>query len=108
MGPSSCGTWDAASAWFDEQCHVRAQDSNQRNTGPPAAEHTNLTTRPRGQPSPLIFEDPYTSQRVDQIACGFTKEVWLMPDISKLRPQRWVSLKFVYFINDGPMNILGG
>ena len=25
---SSCGMWDAASAWFDEQCHVRAQDSN--------------------------------------------------------------------------------
>ena len=42
--------WDAASAWFDEQCHVRAQDSNQRNTGPPAAERANLTTRPRGQP----------------------------------------------------------
>ena len=42
--------WDAASAWSDEQCHVRAQDSNQRNTGPPAAERTNLTTRPQGQP----------------------------------------------------------
>ena len=51
VGPSSCGMWDAASAWSDEQCHVLAQDSNQRNTGPPAAEHTNLTTRPRGQPS---------------------------------------------------------
>src|SRR3712207_5885852 len=50
VGPSSCGTWDAASAWFDEQCHVRAQDSNQRNTGPPAAECGNLTTQPRGQP----------------------------------------------------------
>ena len=25
---SSCGMWDAASAWSDEQCHVRAQDSN--------------------------------------------------------------------------------
>ena len=49
-GPSSCGMWDAASAWFDEQCHVCAQDSNQRNTGPPAAERANLTTRPRGQP----------------------------------------------------------
>ena len=42
--------WDAASAWFDEQCHVRAQDSNQRHTGPPAAERANLTTRPWGQP----------------------------------------------------------
>ena len=25
VGASSCGMWDAASAWFDEQCHVRAQ-----------------------------------------------------------------------------------
>uniref|UniRef100_A0A9L0IGC8 Autophagy related 7 n=1 Tax=Equus asinus TaxID=9793 RepID=A0A9L0IGC8_EQUAS len=54
VGPSSCGMWDAASAWFDEQCHVRAQDSNQRNTGPPAAEHANLTTRPRGVPPPQL------------------------------------------------------
>lgn len=53
VGSSSCGMWDAASAWFDEQCHVRAQDSNQRNTGPPAAERTNLTIRPRGQPPAL-------------------------------------------------------
>ena len=50
VGSSSCGMWDAASAWSDEQCHVRAQDSNRRNTGPPAAERANLTTRPRGQP----------------------------------------------------------
>ena len=50
VGPSGCAMWDAVSAWLDEQCHVRAQDSNQRNTGPPAAEHANLTTRPRGQP----------------------------------------------------------
>src|SRR3712207_1540984 len=50
VGPSSCSMWDAASAWLNEQCHVRAQDSNQRNTGPPAAERTDLTTRPRGQP----------------------------------------------------------
>ena len=49
VGPSSYGIWDAASAWFDEQCHVRAQDLNQWNTGPPASEHVNLTTRPRGQ-----------------------------------------------------------
>ena len=49
--------WDAASAWLDEQCHVRAQDSNQRNTGPPASERANLTTRPRGQPQhDVIFE----------------------------------------------------
>ena len=55
VGPSSCGMWDAASAWSDEQCHVRALDSNQRDTGPPAAERANLTTRPRGQPLPLFL-----------------------------------------------------
>ena len=60
VGPSSCGMWDAASAWFDEQCrdeqcHVHAQDSNQRNTGLPAVERANLTTRPRGQPENEIF-----------------------------------------------------
>ena len=54
VSPSSCGMWDTASAWFDEQCHVRTQDSNQRNTGPPAAEHVNLTTRSRGQPPPRL------------------------------------------------------
>ena len=42
--------WDAASVWLDEGCHVRTQDSNWRNTGLPAAERANLTTRPRGQP----------------------------------------------------------
>ncbi|XP_070123438.1 uncharacterized protein [Equus caballus] len=55
VGPSSCGVWDAASAWFDEQCHVHAQDSNQRNTGPPAAERVDPTTRPRGQPLESVF-----------------------------------------------------
>ena len=50
VGPSSCGMWDAASVWFDEQRHVHAQDSNQRNTGPPAAESANSTTGPWGQP----------------------------------------------------------
>ena len=55
VGPSSCGMWDAASAWLDKQCHVRAQDSNQRNTGPPAAERVNLTTLPRGQPLLVKF-----------------------------------------------------
>ena len=53
VGPSSCGMWDATSAWPDEQCHVRAQDSNQWSSGPPAAEHTNSTTQPRGQPPRL-------------------------------------------------------
>ena len=58
MGPSSCGMWDAASAWFDEQCHVHAQDSNQRNTGLPAAGRTNLTTWPRGQPRSVNIFNP--------------------------------------------------
>ena len=35
VGPSSCGMWDAASAWLDEQYHVHAQDPNRRNPGPP-------------------------------------------------------------------------
>ena len=35
VGPSSCGMWDAASAWPDEQCHVCTQDPNWRNPGPP-------------------------------------------------------------------------
>ena len=26
--PSSCGMWDAASAWLDEQCPVHTQDPN--------------------------------------------------------------------------------
>ena len=55
VSPSCCGMWDAASAWYDEQCHVLAQDSNQQNTGPPAAEHANLTSRPRGQPPAQRF-----------------------------------------------------
>ena len=29
VDPSSCGMWEAASTWPDEQCHVRAQDPNQ-------------------------------------------------------------------------------
>ena len=44
-----------ASAWSDEQCHVHAQDSNQRNTGPSAAERANLTTQPRGQPLQMVI-----------------------------------------------------
>ena len=34
VGPSSCGMWDATSAWPDERCHVRAQDWNGQNPGP--------------------------------------------------------------------------
>ena len=54
VAPSSCGMWDAASAWFDEQCHVCTEDLNQWNTGPPAVERTNLITGPWGQP-PHIY-----------------------------------------------------
>ena len=55
VGPSSCGMWDAAPAWPDEQHHVHAQDLNQRNTRPPAAECAKPTTRPRGQPLSPCF-----------------------------------------------------
>ena len=50
VGPSSCGMWDAASAWPDECCHVPAQDSNGRN---PGLLKQSVRTWPRGQP--LIF-----------------------------------------------------
>ena len=33
VGPCSCGVWDAATAWLGKQCHVHAQNSNQRNPG---------------------------------------------------------------------------
>ena len=55
VGPSSCGMRDTAPAQLDEQRQVHAQDPNQRNTGPHAAEHANPTTRPRGQPLILAF-----------------------------------------------------
>ena len=55
VGPSSRGMWDSASAWFDEQCHGRAQDSNQRNTGLPAAEHANFNHSATG-PAPPFFK----------------------------------------------------
>ena len=35
VGPSSCGMWDAASAWLDQWCHVHTQDQNWQNPGPP-------------------------------------------------------------------------
>ena len=56
VGPSSCGMCNAASLWPDEQCHVHAQDSNRRNTGPPAAERANLTTWPRGRPLQQLLD----------------------------------------------------
>ncbi|XP_008530648.2 nuclear distribution protein nudE-like 1 isoform X2 [Equus przewalskii] len=80
--------WDAASAWFDEQCHVRAQDSNQRNTGPPAAERTDLTTRPRGQPlTNLIFEKGFLIMDGEDI-----------PDFSSLKEETayWKELSLKY------------
>ena len=35
VDPFNYGMWDAASEWPAELCHVRAQDSNRRNPGPP-------------------------------------------------------------------------
>ena len=46
VAPSSCGTWDAASAWLDEWCHVCAQDLNWRNPGPPKQ---SMWTQPLGR-----------------------------------------------------------
>ena len=66
--------WDATSAWFDEQCHVHAQDSNQQNTGPPAAERANLTTRPRGQPLTVLLFNQW-------IRHPFTKTSGLRDDL---------------------------
>ena len=96
MGPSSCGMWDAASAWFDKQCHVRARDSNQRNAGPPAAERMNLTTRPWGQP--LLFYSypiPYipllhTVGICTWVAFCLLSDLWFLWMIQK---ELWVSLK---------------
>ena len=42
--------WDATSAWLDERCHVRAQDSNWRKPWAAEAERANLTTLPPDQP----------------------------------------------------------
>ena len=79
VGPSSCGMWDAASAWSDEQCHVRAQDSNQRNTGPPAAERANPTTRPRGQP----FFDYFWKEEIVKNVWGknMIKHCFILPPL---------------------------
>ncbi|XP_070340015.1 queuosine-tRNA galactosyltransferase isoform X9 [Equus asinus] len=95
VGPSSCGMWDTASAWFDEQCHVCAQDSNQRNTGLPAAERTNLTTWPRGQPLHNILEKTklqhWENRRVVAtkgiIGCQVRRE----PPNSTERYTRWIN-----------------
>ena len=92
MGPSSCGMWDAASAWFDEQCHVRAQDSNQRDTGPPAAERANLTTRPRGQPLSLTtFKIIYLSSILSNSIVTYLGAVFFMATFALL----YIFLNFV-------------
>ena len=33
VGPSSCGMWNAASAWPDKWCHVHTEDSNWETLG---------------------------------------------------------------------------
>ena len=55
VGPPSRGMWDAAPAWPNEQRHVRAQDPNQWNTRPPAAERVNPTPWPQGQPHNIVI-----------------------------------------------------
>ena len=62
VGPTSCGMWDAASTWSDEQCHVRAQDPNPK---PWAAEeeHVNITTQPRGQPPHCCYFNDVSTSR---------------------------------------------
>ena len=88
VGPSSCGMWDATPAWFDEQCHVRAQDSNQWNTGPPAAECANLTTRPRGQPLTAIsFHIVLRISKGFKMGSSYVSKNWLRSKhISGSRP----------------------
>ena len=54
VGPSGCAVWDAASAWPDERCHVRAQDPNWQNRAT-KAECRNLTTQPRAGPSDVFY-----------------------------------------------------
>ena len=51
--------WDATSAWLDERCHVRVQDPNQRNPGPP--KQGAQTTRTQGRPLNLILYETFTS-----------------------------------------------
>ena len=53
--------------WPDERWHVRAQDPNQRNPGPPECE--NLTTRPQGGPTKDFSKDFFLNVL---IACEFT------------------------------------
>ena len=58
MGPSSWGMWDAVSAWLDEQCHVRAQDSELVKPWAAEAEHTNPTIQPWGRPLHYSLHNP--------------------------------------------------
>ena len=39
VGPSSCGMWEAVSAWPVEWCHVRAQDPNWETLGRRSGAH---------------------------------------------------------------------
>ena len=50
--------WDAASAWFDEQCHVRAQDRTKHWAACSGARELNHW--PRGQPPCEILKDKIT------------------------------------------------
>ena len=56
VGPSSCGMWDAASAWLDKWCHDHTQDSNRRNPRAAEAERRTQTLGHRASPSSMLFK----------------------------------------------------
>ena len=61
VGPSSCDTWDAASAWPDEQCHVRAPSIGTGETlghWSGAHELNHSASEPSSLGSFLVFLDP--------------------------------------------------
>ena len=64
MAPSSCGMWEAASAWLDERCHVWPRIRTSKPWGA-EVELENLTTQPQGGPSHQIFK--YTDMKVSSI-----------------------------------------
>ena len=54
VGPSSCGTWDAASAWPWEVPHP-CPGFELAKSWAAQAEHTDLTTQPWGWPPKITF-----------------------------------------------------
>ena len=68
VGPFSCGMWDAASAWLDEGCHVRAQDPKRRNPGRP--KRSTRTQSPGHGPAPNCHGFDSTVKLKEGAACG--------------------------------------